>query len=233
MWDDRKTGADDYPQRKPNRLANLHYNENGTYFITICTRNKANLFWLANTHEPHVGAALRRPPFNDPQSHNPTNLRKPHVGAALRRPPFNDPQSRNPTDLRKPHVGAALRRPPEPLNANGHIVQCEINKFDAIYQGIVTVDNFVIMPNHVHLLLSIHSERLGGRRNAAPTISSVVNQFKGSVTKAVGSPCWQKSFHDHIVRDEAEYLKIWEYIDANPGKWTEDRYFIPLDDNPM
>ena len=208
MWDDRKTGADDYPQRKPNRLANLHYNENGTYFITICTRNKANLFWLANTHEPHVGAALRRPPFHDPQN-------------------------RNPADPREPYVGAALRRPPEPLNANGHIVQCEINKFDAIYQGIVTVDNFVIMPNHVHLLLSIHSERLGGRRNAAPTISSVVNQFKGSVTKAVGSPCWQKSFHDHIVRDEAEYLKIWEYIDANPGKWTEDRYFIPLDDNPM
>ena len=66
-----------------------------------------------------------------------------------------------------------------------------------------------------------------GRRIAAPTIMSVVNQYKGAVSKAVGQSVWQKSFHDHIVRDDEDYKRIWEYIDANPGKWTEDRYFIP------
>ena len=121
-----------------------------------------------------------------------------------------------------------MRRPPGILNSTGRVVRLEIGKIGAVYDDIVTVDNYVIMPNHVHLLLSIHPERTGGRRNAAPTISSVVNQFKGSVTKAVGKPCWQKSFHDHVVRSEDEYRKIWEYIDTNPGKWTEDRYFIPL-----
>ena len=202
-----------YPQRRKNRLPAALYRENGAYFITICTRDKQNLFWTASApnDEPNVEAALRRwERSHRPPSHD----LEPDVGAASRRE-------------------ARSQRPPEPLNANGHVVQREISKFSEIYHGLVTVDNFVIMPNHVHLLLSLHPEETGGRRNAAPTISSVVNQFKGCVTKAVGSPCWQKSFHDRIVRDEREYLKIWEYIDANPGKWTEDRYYIPLDESKM
>ena len=87
----------------------------------------------------------------------------------------------------------------------------------------VHVDHYVVMPNHVHLLLRIDDS---GRRIAAPTIMSVINQYKGVVSKAVGQSLWQKSFHDHIVRDDEDYRRIWEYIDANPGKWTEDRYFI-------
>ena len=172
----------DYPERRRNRLVNMQYDENGAYFITICTRDRQNLFWRAGTS-------------------------------------FDEPVS-----------GEAPQPPHEYLNAYGHAVQREIAKFADIYDGVVTVDNSVIMPNHIHLLLSIHAERLGGRRNAAPTISSVVNQFKGSVTKAVGFPCWQKSFHDHIIRNQQDFRKIWEYIDANPGKWTEDRYFIPVDE---
>ncbi len=233
-----------FTQRKRNRLKGVYYNANGAYFITICTKDRQNLFWLSNhpdTSDP-VGAALRRPSYIPDSYSAPSDP----VGAALRRPSYIPDSYSAPSDpvgaaLRRPSyipdsysapfdpVGAALRRPPERLNENGEIVLREIGKFDAIYQGIVTVDNFVIMPNHVHLLLSIHTEKLGGRRNAAPTISSVVNQFKGCVSKGIGFPCWQKSFHDHIVRDERDYRLIWEYIDANPGKWEEDRYFIPVD----
>jgi len=36
---------------------------------------------------------------------------------------------------------------------------------------------------------------------------------------------WQKSYHDHIIRDEDEYRRIWQYIDENPAKWTEDKYY--------
>ena len=35
---------------------------------------------------------------------------------------------------------------------------------------------------------------------------------------------WQRSYYDHIIRDEDDYLKIWEYIDNNPAKWIEDKY---------
>lgn len=36
---------------------------------------------------------------------------------------------------------------------------------------------------------------------------------------------WQRSFYDHIIRSEADYLRIWDYIDTNPAKWAEDCYY--------
>ena len=44
-------------------------------------------------------------------------------------------------------------------------------------------------------------------------------------TKAVGCSVWQKSFYDHIIRNKDDYVKIWNYIDNNPQKWTMDKYY--------
>ena len=59
----------------------------------------------------------------------------------------------------------------------------------------------------------------------APTISIIVQQLKGVITKQIGQSVWQKLFHDHVIRSEADYLKIWEYIDNNPIKWEEDCFY--------
>ena len=59
----------------------------------------------------------------------------------------------------------------------------------------------------------------------APTISTIVQQLKGAVTKQTGTTVWQKLFHDHVIRGEKDYLKIWEYIDSNPVKWEEDCFY--------
>lgn len=64
-----------------------------------------------------------------------------------------------------------------------------------------------------------------GRTQFAPTISRVMKQFKGSVTKKIGHPIRQKSFHDHIIRNDRDYKKIWEYIETNPLKWEEDCFY--------
>ena len=80
------------------------------------------------------------------------------------------------------------------------------------------------MPNHVHLLLQISSE-VNGRTLFAPTVDRVIKQTKGVITKQIGFSIWQKSFHDHVIRDEQDYLKIWNYIDTNPAKWQEDKYY--------
>jgi REP element-mobilizing transposase RayT len=53
-----------------------------------------------------------------------------------------------------------------------------------------------------------------------------VRRLKYYVTKKIGFSLWQKSFHDHIIRDEAEYLRIGKYIDDNPALWTDDMYYI-------
>ncbi len=63
----------------------------------------------------------------------------------------------------------------------------------------------------------------------APTISTVIQQLKGVVTKKIGKPIWQKLYHDHVIRGEADYLKIWEYIENNPTKWKEDCFYMEED----
>ena len=62
---------------------------------------------------------------------------------------------------------------------------------------------------------------------SAPTISQYMRAFKGLATKEAGISLWQRSYYDHIIRDEQDYLRIAEYIIENPAKWTEDRYYVP------
>jgi len=46
-----------------------------------------------------------------------------------------------------------------------------------------------------------------------------------SAAKIFGKQIFQRSYHDHIIRNEQDYLKIWEYIDNNPTKWKEDCFY--------
>ncbi|MBR6502971.1 MAG: transposase [Clostridia bacterium] len=123
------------------------------------------------------------------------------------------------------NVGASIARPQDiPLNENGKIVDKAINNIPKIYNNI-TVDHYVVMPNHIHLLLQIHSNK-NGRPMVAPTIDRVIQQMKGYVTKQIGKLIWQKLFHDHIIRGEQDYKEIWAYIDTNPIRWKEDKFYI-------
>ncbi len=95
------------------------------------------------------------------------------------------------------------------------------------YEGIFT-DAYVIMPNHIHMLLRI--DRTGGRAMPVPTdrpsVSRIVQQFKGAVTKQAKTAVWQSHFYDHVVRTEADYLECIRYIEDNPKKWLlrQDEY---------
>lgn len=121
-------------------------------------------------------------------------------------------------------VGAVIGRPENSwLTVWGKLADRHILEISRHYPS-VTVDKYVVMPNHIHLLLRIHTNE-DGRPMTAPTISMVMNQLKGAVTKSAGVCLWQKGFYDHIVRGEKDYREIWEYIDGNPYKWREDRLY--------
>ena len=121
-------------------------------------------------------------------------------------------------------VGASIARPQTPpLSTWGKIVATAIQNIPTHYPAI-SVDHYVVMPNHIHLLLQINTDD-DGRPLPAPTISVVVQQLKGVVTKQIGHSIWQKLFHDHVIRNEQDYLKIWNYIDGNPSKWEEDCFY--------
>jgi len=125
-------------------------------------------------------------------------------------------------------VGAASCRPHNdgmaPHNTEiGNIIENEITILSSSYHG-VSVDCFVIMPNHIHMIICINWAD-GGWQDAAPTISQMINQWKRAISIKVGRSVWQKSFHDHVIRNENEYIKIAEYIENNPIRWEEDCFY--------
>lgn len=106
------------------------------------------------------------------------------------------------------------------LSDIGKLVDNEIQKIETIYDS-VTVDKYCIMPDHIHMILLIDTK---WRTQFAPTISRVIKQFKGAITKKLGFSIWQKSFNDEIIRNEKAYLEIWQYIDENPVKYLYEKH---------
>ncbi len=135
------------------------------------------------------------------------------------------------TDNRKnlfwENVGAITDRPQNvPLNKLGTIVRQCIENIPKRYPS-VSVDNYVIMPNHIHLLLQIHTD-CDGRSVIAPTISTVVRLMKCAVSREAGFPVWQKGFYDHVIRNDNDYREVWNYIEGNPGRWAEDKLYTKV-----
>ena len=120
----------------------------------------------------------------------------------------------------------ALDAPKITLSKMGEIVDKYILSTNNI-TGI-TVDKYVIMPNHIHLILILKNEN-GTSKAPSPTnniISHSISTLKRFVNKEIGHNIFQRSFHDHIIRDENDYLKIWNYIDTNPHKWESDCFYV-------
>ncbi len=97
---------------------------------------------------------------------------------------------------------------------------------DRYIRSMKDVDNYVIMPNHVHLIISI-TDNDGATRASHPTqsISTRIAAMKSLASKKIGHSIWQTSFHDHIIRGEQDYREIWRYIEENPLRWESDRYY--------
>lgn len=123
-------------------------------------------------------------------------------------------------------VGADIIRPIIRLTETGKILDFSINDIKNHYDNI-SVMKYCIMPDHVHLIITIMNEIFpenGGRMISAPTLSTVIGSMKRFVSKKSGINLWQKSFHDHIIRNREELSQIWQYIDNNPINWANDIY---------
>lgn len=123
-------------------------------------------------------------------------------------------------------VGQGLAPAKIKLSPLGKIADNQIKDLPKRFTNI-TVDKYVIMPNHIHAIIKI--EKTAGA-SPCPTLSDIVCAYKSLTTKNCrkyyNGIIWQKSFYDHIIRDENDYLRICEYIENNPAKWAEDKYFV-------
>ena len=106
------------------------------------------------------------------------------------------------------------------LLRHGEIADKYIRQMDAFYDHL-SVDKYVIMPDHIHLLITIHDGHPG---RGVPTRTSVIARFVGTFkrfcNKEYGQNIWQSRYYDHVVRNQQDYNEIWEYIENNPRKWA-------------
>ena len=120
--------------------------------------------------------------------------------------------------------------PPLPkLSHYGEIADLWIQKLPEKYHEI-SVDCYVIMPNHIHLLLSVMKD--DGRGNPSPTVDTAMGWLKYQITKEInklrgtpGEKLLQRSFFDHIIRNQDDYYEIYKYIYENPLRWKLDKFY--------
>ncbi len=133
--------------------------------------------------------------------------------------------------LSKISVGTGvLDCPQNVLTQYGEIANKHLVSMSDFYDNI-KIDKFVIMPNHIHLLIRIlETDKASGPSGTPiPTnslISRFISTFKRFSNKEYGKNIWQDRSNDHIVRGEKDYQKIWEYIDTNVNKWKEDCFYV-------
>ena len=113
----------------------------------------------------------------------------------------------------------------------GEVLDKHIKNMSNSYRKI-NVFNYVIMPNHVHLILQIAEEN-GTSQASSPTKAAIpmfVSQLKRNCNCEYGENIWQRSYHDRIIRDGNELEKIDTYIRNNPLLWKEDCFYVVGDD---
>ena len=126
-------------------------------------------------------------------------------------------------------VGANCVRPQQlPLSHLGNIILEELERWDKTYE-FVSLRSYVIMPNHLHMMIFISADEYG-RPQVAPTINRMVKQFKGAVTKKAGYSFWQKSFMEHVIRSPHDYEIRSNYIYENPIRWHYDELYSESSD---
>ena len=123
-------------------------------------------------------------------------------------------------------VGAGFHAGPiVELSEIGIEIEKTIKYYNTRYDQVF--DKYVIMPNHLHCIIIYEK---GGHGN--PPLPDLVGQLKSYTTlrfnvmnSTTRLSLWQRSYYEHIIRNETDYLNIWQYLDDNPAKWIDDEYY--------
>ena len=110
----------------------------------------------------------------------------------------------------------------------GNIAEQQLLLLEERYK-FLKIDQYVIMPNHIHIILILNGELAGA--SPRPTIMDIVCAYKSLTTKECkrnGFPekLFQDSFYEHVIRNQKDYEEIAEYIHLNPVRWCEDKLYI-------
>jgi len=103
---------------------------------------------------------------------------------------------------------------------DAHIVPKRYGQIAEKYlKNAAEIEKYVIMPDHIHMLIRLEEQGAEKRSPQASRIASIVRSIKTLTTKEIGEPIFQRSYYDHVIRNQRDYNEIWEYIENNPRKW--------------
>ena len=103
------------------------------------------------------------------------------------------------------------------LTKDGVISKKNLKNIEYVFNNI-SINEYIIMPNHIHMIIEIKEEQ------EEVSINKIIKKFKSSVSRELGCSIWQKSYYDHIIRNEKEFYAIKQYIQNNVINWKNDKY---------
>lgn len=234
--------SDDFPNRQTFRLKNYDYSRNGMYFITICTNNHENMFGEITNGKMalnEIGVIVKNEWLITPKIRHEIKLHDfvimpNHFHAIVEiTVGANGGSPENVqiiTEKLQRHDNVQITD--KPNSSQISVKQaCVVMASDAIGSSDVTGLSSVMESGGVDVM--------SGEPPFAPTgmppksLSSLVAGYKSIVTNKINKlhsrkikiSVWQRNYHEHIIRDENSYHKIVDYIQNNPSKWQNDKFF--------
>ena len=203
----------DTHHRRSIRLKGYDYSLSGLYFITLCTVDRTCMF--GNVVEGKmqlndIGQLVEQEWLNtinirhdDVRLHNyivmPNHF---HAIIEIRRGESHSPQSHSPQS-HSPQSHSPQSHSSQPHSPQSHSPQTinegNINKNDS-------------------------PQRM---KSPSKTVGAIVRGFKGAVSRQLGYSIWQRNYYEHIIRTDASYRHISNYIENNPTKWQSDKLYSP------
>lgn len=237
--------------RKSIRLREYDYSQQGLYFITICTQNRACLFGSID-HSPNNDSTDTNLFNNNSSPINKSVMILNDAGKFANECWMEIPKHFPHVILHEfiimpNHIHGIIEL--TPVGANNHS--------PSKHSSNIHMPNYNLMDNYCNA-----NEWLGNNANewdinetkklnennanewdenrannysplrgTSKTIGSVVRGFKIGVTKWMRQhtnvyDVWQRNYHEHIIRNEQSYFRISEYIIQNPYKWKDDRFYL-------
>lgn len=209
-----------------NRLKGYDYGAHGLYFVTICTKEKIHYFGtIVETHD-YASQNNKSNSLNNCKSN--TNNSEPNNHKQIELDNYKQIEPDNHKQI-EPDNYLALR-------------ETEIGKIAREFWlqipqhfPFVELDEFIVMPNHVHGILFFNKPNQSDWNpntfgKQSQNLASVIRAYKASVKRFANQNNiefeWQSRYHDRIIRDFNEFSNIQEYISNNPQKWANDDYNI-------
>ena len=219
------------PVRRHPRLKGYDYSQNGAYFVTICVKDKHEMLGEIVGRGVHIapqvqlseyGVIVKREIENIPSHYDNVFIdvfvvMPNHVHCIIvieENGGFMGGAG---------YTGRALDGTGRMLDGTGRMVDVITGAASGAPTNATThVGGALARPVPVTIP---HPVPVHIPRPVPATIGNIVRGFKSGVSRQIGFSLWQRSYHDHVIRNETDYQRIWQYIDENPAKWEEDCYY--------